>query len=146
MGIELFTIGYEGKDIEAFLGSLEDNAVDCLLDVREIAFSRKKGFSKTALSTALEGRGIEYVHLKELGSPSALRGELKSTGDYVKFFEGMEEYLTTQREGIERAYNHVTQRRCCLMCYEKLATMCHRKIVAKKIKERDGNGMEVKHL
>ena len=146
MGIQLFTIGYEGKDLATFLDCLEENAIDCLVDVREIAFSRKKGFSKTALSTALEDRGIRYVHTKELGSPTPLRKALKANGDYGTFFRGMEEHLGTEADSIERIYNRVTEMKCCLMCYEKLAAMCHRKVVAKKIKERDGNGMEVKHL
>lgn len=146
MGIQLFTIGYEGRSLDAFLACLQDNAVDCLLDVREIAFSRKKGFSKKALSTALEDRGIQYLHLRELGSPSPLREELKSSGDYGRFFAGMDEHLANQKESIERAYAQAARARCCLMCYEKLAAMCHRKVVARKIKERDGNGIEVKHL
>lgn len=146
MGIQLFTIGYEGKDLGVFLHRLEDNAIDCLVDVREIAFSRKKGFSKTALSTALEGRGITYVHCRELGSPAALRQELKAGGDYGTFFRGMEEYLAGQQESIERLYDRAMRMRCCLMCYESLAAACHRKVVAKKVRERDGNGLEVKHL
>ena len=146
MGTQLFTIGYEGKDLTAFLDCLAENAIDCLVDVREIAFSRKKGFSKTALSAALQDRGIQYVHTKELGSPSPLRKALKASGDYGVFFQGMAEYLATQQESIENVYNQAQQMRCCLMCYEKLAAMCHRKVVARKIKERDGNGMEVKHL
>lgn len=146
MGHRLFTIGYEGRNISLFLDCLEENAVDCLIDVREVAFSRKKGFSKTALASALQGRGIRYVHLRELGSPTELRRRLKSGADYGEFFEGVEKHLASQREGIEHAYGHVVRGRCCLMCYERLAATCHRKIVALKIKERDGNGMEVKHL
>lgn len=146
MGTQLFTVGYEGKSLDAFLDHLEENAIGCLVDVREIAFSRKKGFSKTALSEALEGRGIQYVHLKTLGSPTPLRKELKSGGDYEKFFRGMEKHLATQQEGLEQAYDHVVRMRCCLMCYENLAAMCHRKVVARKIKERDGNGLEVMHI
>ncbi len=146
MSPRLFTIGYEGKNLDAFLDHLEENTITCLLDVREIAFSRKKGFSKTALSEALEGRGIQYVHLKELGSPTPLRKELRSSGDYGKFFQGMDKHLDTQRESIEQAYSHVTKTRCCLMCYENLAAMCHRKVVARKIKERDGNGLEIEHI
>jgi uncharacterized protein (DUF488 family) len=146
MGIQLFTIGYEGRNLDAFLTCLLENDVDCLVDVREIAFSRKKGFSKRALSAALEDWGIQYLHIKELGSPSLLREELKSTGDYGRFFAGMDEHLANQKESIERAYAQATQSRCCLMCYEKLAVMCHRKVVARKIKERDGNGMQVTHL
>ena len=146
MSTRLFTIGYEGAGLQEFLGCLEKNAVECLLDVREIPFSRKRGFSKTPLSRALEERGIHYVHFKELGSPSPVREELKQGQDYRKFFHEIEEYLATQVEGIERAYSYIGRMTCCLMCYEKLAAMCHRKVVASKIKERDGNGLEVKHL
>jgi len=146
MSAQLFTIGYEGADLKAFLDCLESNSIQCLLDVREIPFSRKRGFSKTPLSQALEERGIRYVHFRELGSPSSLRKELKLRGDYRKFFDDMEEYLTSQAEGIEQAYGYTGRMTCCLMCYERLAAMCHRKVVASKIKERDGNGLEVKHL
>lgn len=146
MSTRLFTIGYEGAGLQAFLDCLERNAVECLLDVREIPFSRKKGFSKTPLARALEERGICYVHFRELGSPSSVRAELKAGHDYGKFFREIEEYLATQTDGIERAYSYIGRMTCCLMCYEKLAAMCHRKVVASKIKERDGNGLEVKHL
>jgi uncharacterized protein (DUF488 family) len=142
----LFTIGYEGAGLQEFLDCLEKNAVKCLLDVREIPFSRKRGFSKTPLSRALEERGIHYVHFKELGSPSSVREELKQGQDYRKFFHEMEEYLTTQVEGIERACSYIDRMTCCLMCYERLAAECHRKVVASKIKERDGNGLKVEHL
>lgn len=146
MSTRLFTIGYEGAGLQDFLDCLERNAVECLLDVREIPFSRKRGFSKTPLSKALEERGIRYVHFKELGSPSSVREELKQGQDYRKFFHEIEEYLATQVEGIERAYSYIGRMTCCLMCYERLAAECHRKVVASKIKERDGNGLEVKHL
>jgi uncharacterized protein (DUF488 family) len=146
MSLRLFTIGYEGADLTAFLECLEKNAIECLIDVREIAFSRKKGFSKTPLSHALEARGIRYVHLRELGSPTLVREELKSDGDYGKFFQEIERYLSTRQGDIERAYSYVDRMTCCLMCYERLAAMCHRKVVVEKIKERDGNGLEVTHL
>jgi uncharacterized protein (DUF488 family) len=146
MSIHLFTIGYEGANLQRFLDCLERNAVECLLDVREIPFSRKRGFSKAPLSRALEERGIRYVHFKKLGSPGPVREELKSGHNYAKFFRKIEEYLATQPEGIEQAYAYVGRMTCCLMCYEKLAAMCHRKIIASKIKERDGNGLEVRHL
>ena len=146
MSTRLFTIGYEGAGLQEFLDCLERNDVECLLDVREIPFSRKRGFSKTPLARALEGRGIRYVHFKELGSPSTVRAELKLGHDYGKFFREMEEHLATQVDGIERAYDYIGRMTCCLMCYERLAAECHRKVVASKIKERDGNGLEVKHL
>lgn len=146
MCIQLFTIGYEGRDLPVFLDCLDTNEIKCLVDVREIAFSRKKGFSKTALSQALKARGIEYVHIRNLGSPRPLREELKSGGDYGRFFREMDKYLSAQGEAIERAYDCARRMRSCLMCYEKQAAACHRRVVARKVKERDGNGLEVTHL
>lgn len=146
MSTQLFTIGYEGMDLQSFMASLEVNGVECILDVRESPFSRRPGFSKEPLSRALEARGIRYVHLKELGTPRPLRQQVKSDGDYGRFFQKMEEYLASQQGGIERAYDYVSRMTCCLMCYEKSSDMCHRKIVAYWICKRSENELEVAHL
>ncbi|QJX02842.1 DUF488 domain-containing protein [Alcanivorax sp. IO_7] len=66
----LHTAGYEGVDIETFVGRLLDAGVDQVIDVRQYPISRKRGFSKTALSKCLAGAGIDYCHLRELGCPS----------------------------------------------------------------------------
>ena len=46
-----YTIGYEGMIIEAFIASLCAQRIAHLVDVREVALSRKKGFSKSAFYT-----------------------------------------------------------------------------------------------
>jgi len=142
----LFTIGYEGLDISSFVSRLKDNSIECIIDVRAMPLSRKRGFSKTSLSQRLESEDIGYVHFKELGSPKALREGLKQTGDYGEFFKKMDEYLSSKKESIEQAYGYVITSNCCLMCFENLAAACHRKIVAKKIKERDGNGLRISNI
>lgn len=140
---ELFTVGYEGIDIDSFLEHLESNGIDCLLDVREIPLSRKKGFSKTKLSERLSQQNIHYIHFKELGSPKPIREELKTNRNYSTFFKKMDRYLNKKKEVIEKAYDYVVNNTCCLLCFEHLAATCHRKIVARKIKERDGNGLQI---
>ncbi len=45
----VYTIGYEGTDIDRFVSTLKAVGVEVVADVRAIALSRKKGFSKTAL-------------------------------------------------------------------------------------------------
>jgi uncharacterized protein (DUF488 family) len=45
----LLTMGYERANIEDFLATLRSLGVTALLDVREIASSRRRGFAKTAL-------------------------------------------------------------------------------------------------
>ncbi len=146
MSRELFTVGYEGIDIDNFVTYLKDNAIDCLLDVREIPLSRKRGFSKTALCERLKQENISYVHFRELGSTKSIREKLKANHDYLSFFNKMDKYLTNKIETIENAYYYVRKNTCCLMCFERLAATCHRKIVARKIKKLDGNGLQIKNI
>ena len=40
-----------------------------MIDVRALPLSRRPGFSKSPLKAALAEAGIEYVHLKALGTP-----------------------------------------------------------------------------
>ncbi|MBW9111960.1 DUF488 domain-containing protein [Microbacterium trichothecenolyticum] len=61
-------IGYEGLTIDAFVSKLRVRGIKTLVDVRLNAISRKKGFSKRALSGALAESGIEYVHMPALGN------------------------------------------------------------------------------
>jgi len=143
---QLFTVGYEGTTIERFISRLHSNNINCVVDVREMPLSRKPGFSKTELSRRLNRARIQYVHLRDLGSPKPLRESLKLTGDYSTFFKQMADYLACKKAAIEIVYKYVINTTCCLMCFEHLAAQCHRKIVAKKIKARDGNGLQIKHI
>lgn len=143
---ELFTVGYEGVGIDSFITRLKSYGINCLLDVREIPHSRRPAFSKSALSERLNQEHIQYVHLKELGSPKPIRENLRATKDYSDFFKNMETYLADKKETIENAYNYVIDNTCCLMCFERLAAQCHRKIVARKIKERDDNGLQITNI
>ena len=43
------TIGYQGAKLDGFLATLKEAEVDLLIDVREIAFSRRREFMKRAL-------------------------------------------------------------------------------------------------
>ena len=146
MARQLFTAGYEGTTIHTFITTLQTNNVDCVIDVRALAFSRKPGFSKTALARNLESANIRYVHLPDLGTPKPIREKLKSTADYADFFKTMDAHLEGKQDAIEFAYKFVNENTCCLMCFEHLAEQCHRNIVANKIKARDGNGLQIKHI
>ena len=146
MARQLFTVGYEGATIETFIDNLRANNVECILDVRELPLSRKRGFSKTQLDRALNDANIRYVHLRELGTPKRVRDELKSTRDYKSFFKKMNLYLAANKDAIENALDYVANSTCCLMCFERLASECHRKLVARKIKAKGGNGLQVTHI
>jgi uncharacterized protein (DUF488 family) len=72
----LATIGYEDSRLADFLGTLQSANITRLIDVRQLAISRRPGFAKSALTAALTSVGIEYVHLnvKQHAKFSRFRG------------------------------------------------------------------------
>jgi len=62
MNKTIFTIGYEGADLDLFLGTLVKAGISHVIDVRDVPASRKRGFSKNALAAALNAQGIAYTH------------------------------------------------------------------------------------
>src|SRR6478672_10740638 len=69
----VFTIGYEGATQKELIAALEQAGVARVIDVRAVPLSRKPGFSKNILAAGLREAGIDYVHLKALGTPPAGR-------------------------------------------------------------------------
>src|SRR5688572_16080609 len=63
----IFTIGYEGATLSDFIATLQVAGVRRVVDVRELPQSRRPGFSKNVLRTALEEHGFAYEHRKPLG-------------------------------------------------------------------------------
>ena len=68
--MRIFTIGYEAATMADFLAALTAAGVTRVIDVRALPLSRRPGFSKTPLKNALAEAGIDYVHLKALGTPA----------------------------------------------------------------------------
>ena len=127
--MDIFTIGYEGADLNDFIGTLLYAGVDEIVDVRELPTSRRKGFSKTALRTALEDAGITYRHERRLGSPRDIRHRLYKDHDYSAFFKSYNEYLNTQEEALT-SITETSANSIALLCYERDYKTCHRSSVA----------------
>jgi uncharacterized protein (DUF488 family) len=143
---QLFTIGYEETQLRDFLDKLASAGVKTLVDVRELPQSRIPGYSKTALTAALKSKGIEYVHVPELGSPRNLRRELRETGNFTAFTRGYLLHLKKQTEQVREVQQRVYGETCCLLCFEKNHQECHRQFVAQEIKIVGRNGLEIVHL
>src|SRR3954447_16855072 len=71
--MRLSTIGYERATLSDVIGRLKAAGVDVVVDVRAVAASRRPGFSKTMLAASLSEAGVDYVHLRALGTPKAGR-------------------------------------------------------------------------
>ena len=127
----LATIGYEGADLQEFIAALQEAHIECVIDVRELPLSRKRGFSKTALRKALESAGIEYVHLKALGDPKPGRDAARA-GRFDEFNKIYRKHLSTSDAQKALAHAGVISltAKSCLLCYEREPKHCHRKVVA----------------
>lgn len=140
----VYTIGYEGTDIDNFVAVLKKAGIQVLADVRAVAVSRKKGFSKRALQARLEAEGIGYVHLVALGDPKEGR-EAARAGHHARFVRVYNAHLAKDhaRTALKDLAGLVTQQPTCLMCFERDPQGCHRSIVATQL---ECGKIETRHL
>ena len=131
----LLTIGYESADLDAFLATLSEHGVTLLVDTRERAQSRRRGYSKTALSTALAEQNIDYRHLRDLGTPPGIRKAYKLDRDFAALRAGYTLHLATQGVALEELGTLAARKRVCLLCYEAEAQECHRSLIAARLRE-----------
>jgi uncharacterized protein (DUF488 family) len=134
--MKLCTIGYEAAPQAAVLEKLKAAGVEVLIDVRAIAASRRAGFSKGLLSSSLEDAGIQYVHLRGLGTPKAGRDAARKgrTAEMTAIFE---EHLKEPQAQLDlaKAIEIASGKKAALLCYEAEACGCHRRIVAQRMCE-----------
>ena len=130
----LLTIGYEGRTVEEVLDRLGEAGVKLLIDVRAVAASRRPGFSKTALAGALRERGIDYLHLRPLGTPKAGR-EAARKGRIAEMQDIFEVQLQTPEAelAMAQAKAAASEQPSALLCFEADAGHCHRTIVAERM-------------
>jgi uncharacterized protein YeaO (DUF488 family) len=132
----LFTIGYEGITIEAYINKLIQNGVRVLCDVRNNPISRKYGFSKTTLSSILQEINILYVHIPELGIVSEKRKNLNEQSDYKTLFNEYKKTLPKKKIYIDKLLGLLQdQKRIALTCFEKDPNQCHRHILSQYMKD-----------
>jgi uncharacterized protein (DUF488 family) len=139
---ELMTVGYEGTTSTEVLALLRRSNVQLLIDVRAIASSRKPGFSKTLLAGGLQAEGIGYLHLRGLGTPKEGRQAVRA--GKPKIMEAIfAEHMKSDRAQAELAHAVQLARteRCCLLCFERDHTTCHRNIIAEAIHAATGQGI-----
>ncbi|MBS0296986.1 MAG: DUF488 domain-containing protein [Proteobacteria bacterium] len=137
--MKLFTIGYEGRSQPETIARLTDAGVKVLIDVRAVAASRRAGFSKTLLAASLNEAGVDYVHLRQLGTPKPGRQAARAgrIDEMHAIFDAHLEEPAAQVE-LARATEIAIARPSALLCFEADAAGCHRRIVAEEIQSRIG--------
>jgi uncharacterized protein (DUF488 family) len=130
----VFSVGYAGFATNTELAArLAASQVAVLVDVRALASSRRRGFSRTALAEALAGAGVEYVHMRELGNPREGR-ELYRAGRIAEGRAFFERRLRVEGAAALTALAAlVLDRRCALMCRERDPADCHRTVIVEAL-------------
>jgi uncharacterized protein (DUF488 family) len=137
--VTLFTIGYQSATLPEVIATLKTAGVDIVVDVRAVAASRRAGFSKTILRASLEAEGVEYAHLRGLGTPKAGR-EAARKGRIAEMEAIFAAHLETPeaQEALAQATAIARGRAAALLCFEACAKGCHRRIVAARIQAATG--------
>lgn len=124
----LFSIGYEGKDIDQYLNLLIKNNIKLLCDIRRNPVSMKFGFSKNQLKNYCEKLHIQYIHFPEFGIVSSRRKNLASSDDYFRLFhEYSRDVLPVKSQEIEKVLAAVKPyNKVAFTCFEADYNSCHR--------------------
>ncbi len=135
----LFTIGYEGATQAAVIARLKAAGVETLVDVRAVAASRRAGFSKTILGNSLKAEGIDYLHLRALGTPKAGRDAARK-GRVAEMRAIFDDHLAEPAAQLQLAELRAVagEKRVALLCFEAHYAGCHRAVLAEQLAAEDG--------
>ena len=137
--MKIYTIGYGGRKPQEFLSLLKDKGIRAVVDVRlrpdrsSMGIYVKAKDPKKGIQNLLDSAGIQYFSFLELGN----------------IFRDMDNWPQRYRSLMDEAGDLLTERLrrvptpFCLMCAERRAGQCHRKIIGEYLVE---NGYEVGHI
>jgi uncharacterized protein (DUF488 family) len=130
MAMRIFTIGYEAATMADFLAALRSAGVERVIDVRALPLSRRPGFSKSPLRGALAEAGIDYVHLRALGTPAAGREAARKgrTAELERIYAGQLELPEAIAQGAQMLAL-AAERPSALLCFERDPGGCHRSLL-----------------
>jgi uncharacterized protein (DUF488 family) len=129
-----FTVGYEHTTQAGLIAGLAAAGVRRLIDVRDVANSRRAGFSKKLLAASLDEGGIGYLHLRALGTPKAGR-EANRRGR-------MDEFRAIYEASFQRPEAQLALLECAdlarmqptaLLCFCGDGGKCHRNRIAEAL-------------
>jgi uncharacterized protein (DUF488 family) len=137
--MKIFTIGYGGRKQDEFINLLKLHDIQVVIDVRlrpdraSLGIYAKSKDPNKGIQGLLERAGIQYLSFVELGNVFV---DLENWGPlYQKLLDNAGEILCQRLYQIDKTF--------CLMCCEKNASKCHRKLIAEYLINR---GYEVEHL
>jgi len=135
----LYTIGYEKRSLAEYIAILKQHKIDTVVDVRDVAWSHKPGFSEKPLEQGLKRAGIEYVRAGFAGNPKWLRTVADDLAEmlalYRWYLTEFDEVIPAFRALVEEEFE--AGKRVCLTCFERNPAECHRSILLEMAGYRD---------
>lgn len=143
----LYTIGFTGKSAEEFFSLLKKAGITILLDIRLNNVSQLAGFTKGKdlayfVKEILNGR---YFHLTDLAPTKELLKKYQADKDwqsYEKDFLALLEKRNVENEIKPELLKGPT----ILLCSEKTAGKCHRRLTAEYLQEKVLADYTIVHL
>jgi len=127
----IYTIGYGARSRESFLNLLHKHKIEVVVDVRRWPTSKNEEFKRSSMERWLQESSIRYVWM----------------GDRLGGFRrgGYEKYMADAefQKGVEELLGLAEQNRVCIMCLEVSPKGCHRRYIARYLREL---GVVVKHI
>lgn len=142
---DFFTIGYSGRKLEELLGALVKAGVQTLIDVRQNPVSMyRPEVSKANLRTAVQARGLQYLHLPELGVPRDVRALAIHAGSKQVIWDWYDQEVASPylRRNLHHFLN-ASEHPVAFMCAELDPSECHRHRLFVALEEHGLRGYEL---
>jgi uncharacterized protein (DUF488 family) len=143
--IAIYTVGYEGKQIDRFLNELMVHGIQRVIDIRSNPIARRYGYHGSTLRRLCKKLKIDYVHTPELGIVGELRQNLNTYSDWQKLFDYYKKNtIEKQKDKIIDVIALIQEKASVLVCQEADPQFCHRSILSNEIEQR--TGLPIKHI
>ena len=139
-----FTVGYTGRRTDELLDALVTNGIRTLVDIRYNPVSMyRPDLSKVNLGRLVEARGLNYVHLPELGVPRDIRVKAIETGSRDAIWEWYDKHVVAPYlDNLHRFFNAL-EHPVALMCVEIDPRECHRHRLFVALEEKGLRGFDL---
>jgi uncharacterized protein (DUF488 family) len=107
--------------------------VKTVIDVRQVALSRRAEYRKNALRKALSSVGIDYIHIPHAGNPYR-----HTKSDIVTCLRAYRSYIARRPSVVNQVYQALRRSPSAVLCYEKEHDGCHRSVLLQRIQDKNG--------
>ena len=141
---EFFTLGYTGRKLDDLMASLLAAGVRTLIDIRQNPVSMyRPELSRTNLQKTVESKGMQYVHLPELGVPRDVRARAIQSGTRKVIWEWYDEHVAEPYLDNLHHFLNSVEHPVAMMCVEIDPTECHRHRLAVALERRGLRGFDL---